>query len=153
MTNIMAEEVRNQRQNLPRVMVQESRKHVRSLMISGKPVAALDLLCRMDTTRFTPLELAEHGVQQEYCRIAAEAFSMLQRHFPEQFQPEATPEQIKDLAKKLAKPYLADELYSLCWLLRGDYVRAFDTNPHKNNAESREPFAVLMRDWKQRLGM
>lgn len=152
-TDIMAEEVRNQRQNLPRVMVQESRKHVRSLMISGKPVAALDLLCRMDTTRFTPLELAEHGVQQEYCRIAAEAFSMLQRHFPEQFQPEATPEQIKDLAKKLAKPYLADELYSLCWLLRGDYVRAFDTNPHKNNAESREPFAVLMRDWKQRLGM
>lgn len=152
-TLIMAEAVRNQRRNLPRVMVQGSRKHVRSLMSTGNPSSALDILRQMDTTHFTPLELAEHGVQQEYCRVAATAFAMLQRRFPEKIQSGATPEQIRGLAKKLGKPYLAEELYSLCWLLKGDYVRAFETNPHKNNAESREPFAILMRDWKQRLGM
>lgn len=153
LTAMMVDDVRHQRQNLPRVMVQGSRKRVRFLMSSGKPASALDVLRKMDTGNFSPLELAEHGVQQEYCRIAAEAFAMLQRHFPEQFNPESEPEQIRILAKKLGKPYLDDELYSLCWLLRGDYNRAFDANPHKNNAESREPFAILMRDWKQRLGM
>lgn len=153
LTAMMVDDVRHQRQNLPRVMVQGSRKRVRFLMSSGKPASALDVLRKMDTGNFSPLELAEHGVQQEYCRVAAEAFAMLQRHFPEQFNPEAEPEQIRILAKKLGKPYLDDELYSLCWLLRGDYNRAFDANPHKNNGESREPFAILMRDWKQRLGM
>ncbi len=152
-TAIMVDDVRHQRQNLPRVMVQGSRKKVRLLMTSGNPASALDFLRKIDTSNFTPLELAEHGVQQEYCRVAAEAFAMLKRHFPEQFQPEAEPEQIRSLAKKLGKAYLDDELYSLCWLLRGDYNRAFDANPHKNNDDSREPFAILMRDWKQRLGM
>ncbi len=152
-TAIMVDDVRHKRQNLPRVMVQGSRKRVRLLMASGNPASALDVLRKIDTGNFTPLELAEHGVQQEYCRVAAEAFAMLKRHFPGQFQPEAEPEQIRGLAKKLGKAYLDDELYSLCWLLRGDYNRAFEANPHKNNAESREPFAVLMRDWKQRLGM
>lgn len=150
---MMEDGVRHQRQNLPRVIVQGSRKRVRFLMASGNPASALDVLRKIDTGNFTPLELAEHGVQQEYCRVATEAFAMLKRHFPEEFHPEAEPEQIRVLVKKLGKPYLDDELYSLCWLLRGDYNRAFDSNPHKNNAESREPFAILMRDWKQRLGM
>lgn len=152
-TAIMADAVRNQRRNLPRVMVQGSRKHVRALMSSGNPASALDILRRMDTTHFTPLELAEHAVQQEYCRVASEAFDMLQRRFPEQFRKDVSPEQIRDLAKKLHKAQLPDELYSLCWLLQGDYARAFETNPYKNNDTSREPFAILMRDWKQRLGM
>lgn len=152
-TAIMADTVRNQRRNLPRVMVQGSRKHVCALMSSGNPASALDILRRMDTTHFTPLELAEHAVQQEYCRVAAEAFEMLKRSFPEQFRKDASPEQIRDLAKKLHKAQLSDELYSLCWLLQGDYSRAFETNPYKNNETSREPFAILMRDWKQRLGL
>lgn len=152
-TAIMADSVRELRRNLPRIMVQGSRKRVRSLMVSGNAASALDILRRMDTTHFTPLELAEHGVQQEYCRVAAEAFDMLQRRFPEQFRKDAPPEQIRDLAKKLHKSQLSDELYSLSWLLRGDYARAFETNPYKNDDASREPFAILMRDWKQRLGM
>ena len=152
-TAIMADAVRNQCRNLPRVMVQGSRKHVRSLMVAGNPASALDILSRMDTTHFTPLELAEHGVQQEYCRVAAAAFDMLQRRFSGQFRRDATPEQIRDLCKKLNKEQLSEEVFSLCWLLQGDYPRAFDANPHKNNATSREPFAILMRDWKQRLGM
>ncbi len=152
-THSQLETVQNQRRNLPRVMVQESRSYVRGLMQAGKAAPALELLRKMDTEHFSPLELAEHSVQQEVCRVSIEAFDMLKRHFPQEFKPEATPEQVKSLASKLGKAQLPDELFSLVCLLHGDYARAFESDPYRKYADARAPFAILMRDWKQRLGL
>lgn len=149
----MADTVRNQRRNLTRVMVQGSRAYVRSQMCAGNTASALDVLHRMDTTHFSPLELAEHEVQKEYCKIAAEAFALLQRKAPHEFKPDATPEEMKKLTQKLGKYQLADEMFCLVCMLRGDYAGAFAANPHRDNPNSREPFAILMRHWKLRLGL
>lgn len=151
-TEAMTHNVRNQRRNLPRVMVQGVRTHVRSLMRAGKTASALDVLQKMDTTHFTPLELAEREVQLEFCRVATEAFAMLQRKAPAEFKEGASPKEIQKLAQKLGHYRLGNELFSLVCLLHGDYARAFESDPHRGNAESREPFAILMRDWKKRLG-
>ncbi len=152
-TQPLSETVQNQRRNLPRVMVQENRKYISTLMKAGNPASALDILRKVDTTHFSPLELAEYGVQQEVCRVTIEAFAMLQRRFPQEFKPDVSPEQVKQLASELGRPQLPDELFSLVCLLHGDYARAFESDPYKNNADAREPFAILMRDWKQRLGL
>lgn len=152
-TRPLLETVQNQRRNLPRVMVQENRRYISTLMKAGKPASALEILRKVDTAHYSPLELAEHGVQQEVCRVAIEAFAMLQRHFPQEFKPEASSEQVKSLAAQLGKTQLSDELFSLVCLLHGDYARAFEADPYRKHADAREPFAILMRDWKQRLGL
>lgn len=152
-TQPLLETVQNQRRNLPRVMVQESRRYISSLMKSGKPASALEILRNVDTSHFSPLELAEHGVQQEVCRVSIEAFEMLKRHFPQEFKAEASPEQVKKLSSELGKAQLSEELFALVCLLHGDYARAFESDPYRHNAAARAPFAILMRDWKQRLGL
>ncbi len=151
-TQSLLETVQNQRRNLPRVMVQESRKYVRGLMREGKAATALEILRRIDTSHFSPLELAEHGVQQEVCRVAIEALSMLRRRFPAEFKSDASPEQVRQLAAKIGKVQLSNEMFCLMCLLHGDYARAFESDPYRKWPEAREPFAILMRDWKQRLG-
>lgn len=152
-TCTLVESMRTQLRNLPGIMAQQMRQQVRVYMRSGELAVALESLRKMDTSHFSPLEQAEHAVQMEYCKVAIEAFDLLKRKFPEEFRPNATPDELKVLAAQLGNAQLADELYSLVCLLQGDYVRAFESNPYKDKTDSRNPFAILMRDWKQRLGM
>jgi hypothetical protein len=47
---------------------------------------------------------------------------------------------------------LPKEFYCIALLLAGDYDVAFRENPYAADDASQEPFAVMMRDWKKRLG-
>lgn len=142
------------RHHLPRTFAYVERSRARRAMESGKPREAMRILMRIDKQHFSPAEQADHDVQREYCAIAAEAFDMLARHFPKEFDGEtATPDSIRRLSAKLHEGKLADELYCIALLLRGDYAQAFNANPYKDKAKSKEPFAVLMKDWQQRLGL
>ena len=146
-------DISKMRHQLPRTVAYAKRSHARKLMAEGKPREAVRMLMNVDKKHFSAAEQADHDVQREYCAIAAEAYDMLKRHFPDKFTESASPEEIRSLAAGLNKGKLADELYVLCLFLEGEYAKAFENNPYKNKPKSKEPFAVLMKDWKARLGL
>jgi len=88
-------------------------------------------------------------VQKEICDVAGEVFSLLKRRRASSYRPGMTPEQLRDLSRGLGSDTFPEEVYSLAWLVRGNPERAFETNPYREDPDSREPFAVLMRSWKQ----
>lgn len=45
----------------------------------------------------------------------------------------------------------AREFMALLKLLQRDYTAAFEMDPYKDQPQSNEPFAIMMRDWKSRL--
>ena len=48
---------------------------------------------------------------------------------------------------------LPEEIYCVALLLSGEYETAFRENPYAADEASKTPFAVMMRDWKARLGL
>lgn len=140
-------EVQQLRQNLPRRMAAAGRARVRTLMASGQVAQALDVLSGLNQELYSPLERAELLVQSEVCRVAVEAFALLERRCGNQFSPTADPGELKGLAAMLAQDKLSAEMYALAWLLRGEYAKAFEVNPYRNSPDSRAPFAILMRHW------
>ncbi len=88
-------------------------------------------------------------VQKEICDVAGEVFSLLKRRRASSYRPGMTPEQLRDLVFGLGSKTFPEEVYSLAWLLRGNPERAFETNPYREDPDSREPFAVLMRSWEK----
>ena len=88
-------------------------------------------------------------VQKEICDVAGELFSLLKRRRASSYRPGMTPEQLRDLSRGLGSDTFPEEVYSLAWLVRGNPKRAFETNPYREDPDSREPFAVLMRSWKK----
>ena len=140
------------RHQLPRMTAYAERARARKAMVDGEMREAIKILMHIDKSHFSPAEQAEHDVQREYCAVVAEAFDMLKRHFPNEFSPTASPEDLRSLAARLQSGKLAEEVYVLVLLSRGDYAGAFEKNPYKNAVKSKEPFAVLMKDWQQRLG-
>ena len=48
---------------------------------------------------------------------------------------------------------LPEEIYCVALLLSGEYETAFRENPYAADEASKAPFAVMMRDWKARLGL
>jgi hypothetical protein len=48
---------------------------------------------------------------------------------------------------------LPEEIYCVALLLSGEYESAFRENPYAADESSKAPFAVMMRDWKARLGL
>lgn len=88
-------------------------------------------------------------VQKEICDVAGEVFSLLKRRRASGYRPGMTPEQLRNLSRGLGSDTFPEEIYSLAWLLRGNPERAFETNPYREEPDSREPFAVLMRSWKE----
>ena len=59
---------------------------------------------------------------------------------------------VAEAAATLNKAHLADELQVLCLMLLTRYEEAFRLNPYADSTEASMPFAVMLRDWQQRLG-
>lgn len=63
------------------------------------------------------------------------------------------PSDLRDAAESAGLPaQLATEFYCIALILDGDIDAALRENPYAGDEESQEPFAVIMRDWKARLG-
>lgn len=89
--------------------------------------------------------------QKEICEVAGEVFSLLKRRRSTSYQPGMSPKQLRDLAQGLGSEHFPEEVFSLACLLRGEIDQAFKSNPYREQPDSREPFAILMRSWKAAL--
>lgn len=86
--------------------------------------------------------------QKEICEVAGEMFSLMKRRRASSYRPGMSPEQLRELARGIGSENFPEEVFSLVCLLRGETARAFNSNPYREQLDSREPFAVLMRSWK-----
>lgn len=63
------------------------------------------------------------------------------------------PSDLREAAQVTGLPEtLVKEFYCVALVLDGDMDAALRENPYAGDEESQEPFAVIMRDWKTRLG-
>ncbi len=111
---------------------------------------------RLQTMRNMPqlsqARKTEIGVLLEVCDVADAAFAMLRRRCGNRYAPGCSPEKVAELAAGLNQGALASELPVLCYMLAGNYQKAAALNPYRNKADSSAPFALIMKDWLQRLG-
>ncbi len=94
----------------------------------------------------------EIGVLLEVCDVADAAFAMLKRRCGSRYTPGCSPEKVAELVAGLEQGTLSSELSALCYMLAGNYRQAAARNPYRGRAELQAPFAVVMKDWLQRLG-
>jgi hypothetical protein len=88
----------------------------------------------------------------EVCEVSTAMFDMLKRRCSRTYTPGCSPEVVAEAAATLNKAHLADELQVLCLMLLTRYEDAFRLNPYADSTEASMPFAVMLRDWQQRLG-
>ncbi len=91
-------------------------------------------------------------VQKEACELLVEAVEMMKRHKLTPLTGETlTPDALQSRLYLMEDERLPEELSTLLLVARGDFAAAAERNPYRSEASSREPFAVLMRDWLERV--
>lgn len=136
---------------LPKLAGLVQRRLLRQALNRGDFAAARACLAQLQKAQLTPLERQEVAVQTEVCEAADALYAAMARHNKD-FNPEADAEALAAQAGKLAPEPFRSEALSLICMLRGDYVRAAQTNPYREQPDARAPYAVLLRDWMKRLG-
>lgn len=94
----------------------------------------------------------EAMVLQEACRVAEAMADMCRMRLPGAYSPGMSPEAMRKAIAGLGIGHLDEEAHALFLLLQGNYAAAFRADPYRAVPASTEPFAILMRDWKNRLG-
>lgn len=141
------------RHNLPRTMAQAGRNRVRHAMYAGNFAAAHAGLESLKGAKLTALQQEECRVQAEVCDAAAALYALLNRRSGGKFNPADDMEKQGILLASLSLGNkFKSEATALILMMHGDYAKAFAADPYRNDAASQEPFAVIMRDWRKRLG-
>lgn len=94
----------------------------------------------------------EAQVLQELCQVSAAVVNVFKKRLPQKYSPGMSPSDMRDAIAALKLGHLEDEVYTMALMLQGDYDAAFRANPYRALPASTTPFAILMRDWKSRLG-
>ena len=141
-------------ERMPRLAAEEQRKRLRIALKLGQFSVARAYIRELEDAPLSPLEKQELSVQSELCEVGDVLYALLKKHCKEQFRADASPDEIAAAAAaaEIAPSPFRSEVLTLACLLQGDYARAFLANPYRGIPDSQEPFAVLLRDWKQRLG-
>ena len=98
---------------------------------------------------------AEIAVMVEVCEIAKEMKAALIKKLGDQKEPGMSGDAFLEKVKvnKCLDSERAEEICALLYMVQADYRVAFEKNPYRDAPDSTAPFAVVMRDWKIRLGM
>lgn len=139
-------------ERMPRLAAEEQRKRLRQALKLGQFSVARAYIRELEDAPLSPLEKQELSVQSELCEVGDTLYDLLKRRCKDKFRADATPDELAALAADVAPGTFRVEVLTIACLLRGDYSRAFLTNPYRNTPDSQEPLAVLLRDWKKRLG-
>lgn len=103
------------------------------------------------TLKLGRLEKEELRILREAATIMLVARDALRKRGLYSVNSATPPDELRRQAAGLKTGNLAQELYCLALVLKGEYDMAFKANPYAADAASNAPFAVLMRDWKKRL--
>lgn len=112
-------------------------------------IARSEAVSSMNLTR---LEKEELLVMKEASAVMQNIHDTLKKH-GRSATPGMRPEDLRLAAAGLGESRnVPIEFYCIALLLNGDYDAAFRNNPYAADDASQAPFAVMMRDWKARLG-
>lgn len=149
----LAHQVEAYRKNAPsrvELLIREQVTDARSKANLGKLRSSMEALANFSGTEAIK---AEHAVCQEVCDVLSVMFELLKKKCGNQFSPSAAPEAIREQVAGLRlSDTLAQEVYATLLMMKGAYDEAFQANPYANQPDAPDSFAVLMRDWKKRLG-
>ncbi len=113
---------------------------------------AAELLEEMESSATDAGVFPRFVVQKEALSLFREAVAMMRRLKLEPSDgEELTSVRLQGVLEPLDEPTLAAEVATLMLMAQGEFEDAAALNPHANASESTEPFAVLMRDWLERL--
>ena len=139
---------------LSRSAVPKLRERVLRQLGGGMLEQAQQGMQSLGKLQLSPAEEAELQVQQELCKVALAAFETFRRHGQDPVKAFSGPQEFHDAARRVKKSRaFAKEMQCLAYMMRGEYSVAFSLDPYKDSADSQTPFAVLMRHWRQLLGV
>lgn len=137
---------------LARVALAKLRERVVRQLGKGELEGAAEALDSLSAMQLTAAEQAEVEVQRDLCRMATAVFEALRKHGVDPVEALETPQIFREACSRFVDaPLFKDEMFCLACMLRGEYARAFAEDPYRADPQSRAPFAVLMRSWRERL--
>ena len=135
----------------PRRAARMKAERVKALFRTGRYDEAVAQVPAVQQMKLSSAEKNELSVMAEASDIMRAIYDTLQKK-GRQVSPGMNPADVQAAAAGLGESEkLPKEFYSVALILSGD-MDAFRENPYAADAESQEPFAVIMRDWKTRLG-
>lgn len=138
--------------DVPRMVATVGRSQVCSALRHGDFAGARRAFALLKDAKLTELERAELSVQTEVCEAGEALYDALARK-GKKLPPKASAADVRGAASSLGLgATFTAESYALALMLEGNYTAAFAADPYRDKAEAAAPFAVLMRDWKKRLG-
>ncbi len=144
--------VETYRDAVPRRAARMKHEGVMALFRAGRFDDALAQVPDLLKMKLSQVEKAELGVMSEASAIMRVIHATLQQK-GRNVNPGMSPVDLRTAAAGLGETEnLPREFYCVALLLSGDVDGAFRENPYAADAESQEPFAIIMRDWKARLG-
>ena len=136
----------------PRRAARMKAESVKALFRTGRYDEAVAQVPAVQQMKLSSVEKNELSVMAEASAIMRAIYDTLQKK-GRQVSPGMNPADVQAAAAGLGESEkLPKEFYSVALILSGDMDGAFRENPYAADAESQEPFAVIMRDWKTRLG-
>lgn len=111
-------------------------------------------ICLKELLNDAESDSEELSVLMEVCTIAKVMQTSLKKQMGDDYSPGMSGADFLEIVRtsKCIEDARADEICALLYMVQSDYRTAFEKNPYRDAPDSNEPFAVLMRDWKQRLG-
>ncbi len=110
---------------------------------------ALEQMCPQPGT---PEERCRWSVKQQSLVLLEEAVKLLERYSLKPVAGEhVSAERMKELTRPLGEPGLPEELAVLMLMAEGEFEAGAAQNPYAQTPDSTEPFAVMMRDWLNRI--
>ncbi len=149
----MVGHVEEYRRAVPRRAARIRFERLKDLFRTGNYESAVKSVAAMPAQKLGKTERETLLVMSEAAAIMQAIHESLKKH-NRSVQPGMSPVDLRTAAAGLgATEKVPREFYCVALILSGDMEAAFRENPHAADADSQEPFAVLMRDWKTRLGM
>ncbi len=148
----LASQVEAYRGAAPRRAARMKLEGVKSLFRSGRYDEAIAQVAAVQQLKLSQMEKTELNVMTEASAIMRVIHDTLQKK-GRRVNPGMNPVDLRTAAAGLGETEsLPREFYCIALILSGDMDGAFRENPYAADAESQEPFAIMMRDWKTRLG-
>lgn len=148
----LASQVEAYRGAAPRRAARMKLEGVKSLFRSGRYDEAIAQVAAVQQLKLSQMEKTELNVMTEASAIMRVILDTLQAK-GRRVSPGMNPVDLRTAAAGLGETErLPREFYCVALILSGDMDGAFRENPYADDGESQEPFAIMMRDWKTRLG-
>ena len=136
----------------PRRAARMKQESVKALFRAGRFDEAIAMVPTVQQLKLSAVEKMELNVMSEASAIMRVIHDTLQKK-GRKVSPGMSPVDLRTSAAGLGETEnLPREFYCVALILSGDFDGAFRENPYAADAENQEPFAIIMRDWKTRLG-